>query len=64
MIVYTCPKCGEDLFFSIVCTYPPINVTECPKCGWRSEQVEKIQRMPFMIEDMAAINTICKEKEE
>ena len=64
MIVYTCPKCGADLCFSVVCTYPPINVTECPKCGWRSEQTEKIQRMPFMVEDTAAVNTLYKVEKE
>ena len=37
MIIYTCPNCGEPLSSYVVTTNPPINVTECRKCGWRKE---------------------------
>lgn len=47
MLVYTCPKCGKDLQFTVVATYPPINVAECPNCGWREEKGDKIERIPY-----------------
>ena len=47
MIIYTCPKCGGDLQFSVIDTYPPIHVTECPKCGWKEEKMDEIERVPY-----------------
>ena len=49
MIVYTCPKCGGDLQFSVKATYPPINVTECSSCGWKEEGRDEIERIPYNI---------------
>lgn len=37
MIIYTCPKCGENLMSYVITTFPPINVKECCHCGWRHE---------------------------
>ena len=37
MIVYTCPKCGENLRETMIATYPPIPRKECPNCGWEWE---------------------------
>ena len=51
MIVYTCPKCGKDLQFSVMTTYPQLehfNVAECSSCGWREEKREdEIVRIPY-----------------
>lgn len=33
-----CPKCGHELMYSVICTYPPIEVEECPNCQWRKEK--------------------------
>ena len=47
MIIQTCPKCGKDLFKTIICTYPSIPRWEC-QCGWSYEgEPEKIVRVPF-----------------
>lgn len=48
IIIETCPRCGHDLVDSMICTYPPIPVKECPRCGWRYERTpEKVVRVPF-----------------
>lgn len=48
IIIETCPRCGHDLVDSMICTYPPIPVKECPQCGWRYERTpEKVVRVPF-----------------
>lgn len=54
MLVYTCPKCGGDLQFSDIATYPPIHVTECPSCGWREEKKDKTERIPYKTSDVAS----------
>ena len=48
MIIETCPKCGSDLFASVIYTQPPINCMDCPSCGWHWEsKPELIERVPF-----------------
>lgn len=48
MIIYTCPKCGEPLTSFIVAVYPPIDVSECRKCGWRHEsKPDSVKYIPF-----------------
>ena len=48
MTIYTCPECGEDLFASVICTYPPINCMDCPSCGWHWESgPDSIERISF-----------------
>ena len=48
MIIETCPRCGSDLFASVIDTYPPINRMDCPSCGWHWEsEPELIERVPF-----------------
>lgn len=54
MLVYTCPKCGGDLQFITIATYPPINVAECPNCGWREEKRDKIEKIPYKTSDVAS----------
>lgn len=51
MIIYTCPKCGADLFHYTITTFPPIPVYECTKCGWRHEDISNstITRVPFNV---------------
>ena len=48
IIIETCPKCGHDLFDSVICTNPPIPKKECHNCGWTWEgQREEVIRVPF-----------------
>lgn len=61
MIEYTCPKCGKILLHEIIDTYPPINVVECPGCGWRYKKREPVTYMPFPV-DEAALSTINGEE--
>ena len=56
MIIETCPKCGSDLFASVICTYPPINRMDCLSCGWHWEsKPEPIERVPFNEKGEASI---------
>lgn len=48
IIIETCPKCGHDLHYEIICTYPPIPRKVCYSCGWSWEdQREEVIRVPF-----------------
>lgn len=52
MIIYTCPKCGENLMNYVIATFPPINVMECHYCGWRHEDKPKSTKyVPFPVEE-------------
>ena len=47
-IIYTCPKCGADLYDVMITTNPPINKKKCFNCGWSSEEEQdKVIRMPY-----------------
>lgn len=49
IIIETCPKCGHDLFDSVICTNPPIPEKECHNCGWTWEgKREEVIRIPFV----------------
>lgn len=49
IIIETCPKCGHDLFDSVICTNPPIPKKECHNCGWTWEgKGEEVIRVPFV----------------
>ena len=50
MIIQTCPQCGADLVLICYTTYPPINALVCPTCGWRHEERDEIERVPFPYE--------------
>ena len=47
IIIETCPKCGHDLFDSVICTDPPIPRKECHNCGWTWEGQREPLRVPF-----------------
>lgn len=49
IIIYTCPKCGNDLQEEVIATYPPIYVKKCYSCGWSEEQIQEqeIIRIPY-----------------
>ena len=46
-IIYTCPKCGEDLIEEIITVYPPIRHMKCSNCGWSDEEKEDVIRIPY-----------------
>lgn len=47
-IIYTCPKCGADLYDMALPTNPPIYKKQCLKCGWVSgEKQEESIRIPY-----------------
>ena len=52
MIIYTCPRCGADLYSYVVTTIPPITIHSCSKCGWRHEEKHEsdIVRIPLPVE--------------
>ena len=61
MIVYTCPKCGHDLFETVLTSNPPIHRKECLKCGWSWQSTpEPIRRIPFQppVEDPELITLL------
>ena len=47
MIIYTCPKCGGQLNHYCVTTFPPIDVWDCPNCGWRYEEKDGVEYRSF-----------------
>ena len=47
IIVYTCPKCGEELEEEVLASYPPIYVTRCRSCGWKTEKQDDILKIPY-----------------
>ena len=48
MIIETCPKCGDILINSVICTEPPTPCKDCPSCGWHWERTpEPIEYRPF-----------------
>ena len=47
MIIYTCPKCGGDIYHTCICTMPPIDVYDCYDCDWHYEEPKVIDKMPF-----------------
>jgi len=49
IVIETCPKCGHDLFDSVICANPPIPKKECHNCGWswEGQREEEIVRVPF-----------------
>lgn len=57
MIVYTCPKCGADLMFYCIDTYPPINVASCTHCGWRHKKRQEIEKVPYIV-DITSLGTV------
>lgn len=62
-IVYTCPKCGNDLQEEVICTYPPIHVKKCYSCGWSEEQMQEqeIIRIPYIKKtDFFKYNDLCE----
>lgn len=47
MIIYTCPKCGGDIYHTCITTNPPIDVWACLDCDWRYEVPDKLEYRPF-----------------
>lgn len=48
MIIETCPECGANIESLVICTYPPITIRRCTKCGWKwEEKPEEIKYVPF-----------------
>ena len=52
MIIYTCPKCGSDIYHTCIKS-PPFEVWACvnPECGWRREKGKRIERRKFDVDE-------------
>ena len=62
MIIYTCPKCGNDLQEVILASNPPQHKIYCNNCGWSHIEREEVCRIPYQVE-VSAISFIpeaCK----
>ena len=48
-IVYTCPKCGQDLEVNVLTSNPPKNRYRCtnPDCDWSEDEREDVIRIPY-----------------
>ena len=47
-IIYTCPKCGNDLTPVSTASIPPIRSMQCMACGWSSAgEREEVIRIPY-----------------
>ena len=47
-IIYTCPKCGNDLVDVCLCSYPAKNAMYCINCGFMTEpEIEETIRIPY-----------------
>jgi len=42
-IRYKCPKCGGNISFTIVATYPETYCYLCLKCGYHKDIQEKLE---------------------
>lgn len=53
MIIYTCPKCGGDIYHTCICTSPPFDVWTCrnPECGWSYKKGEYIEHRKFDVDE-------------
>ena len=61
MIVYTCPKCGGELFEKMIAVYPPIPMKTCTKCGCEWEgQPEIINFQKFDPEKLGYAETMAE----
>ena len=47
MIIYTCPKCGSDIYHTCIFTLPPIDVWACLDCDWKYEEKDGVEYRPF-----------------
>ncbi len=62
MTIYTCPKCGADLMFYCIATYPPIDVACCTHCGWEHKKMQKVERVPYIV-DVTSLDTVTRPDE-
>lgn len=47
-IIYTCPKCGNDLVDVCLCSNPAKNAMYCLGCGFMTEaEIEETIRIPY-----------------
>lgn len=47
-IIYTCPKCGNDLVNVCLCSYPAKNAMHCINCGFMTKpETEETIRIPY-----------------
>lgn len=44
MIIYTCPKCGGNIYHTYM---PPIDIWGCRDCGWQYEEKDGIEYRQF-----------------
>lgn len=44
MIIYTCPKCGGDIYHTYICS---IDIWACRDCDWKYEEKDGVEYHPF-----------------
>lgn len=47
MTTYTCPECGGDVCYTLICTVVPIYIWVCRNCGWRPKEKDCAERCSF-----------------
>lgn len=44
MIIYTCPKCGGDIYHNYISS---IDIWACRDCGWQYVEKDGVEYRPF-----------------
>lgn len=44
MIIYTCPKCGGDIYHNYI---SPIDIWACLDCDWKYEEKDGVEHRQF-----------------
>ena len=47
MVIYVCPKCGEDLDLIALMSLPPKTKYSCRECGFSSVEAKQVVRVPL-----------------
>ena len=47
MIIYTCPKCGGDIYHNCYCKFPPIDIWACRDCDWQYVEKDGVEYHSF-----------------
>ena len=66
-VIYTCPKCGNNLDVIMKASNPPIEEYRCSQCGWTDSHQGDVLRIPYPelnhldnIDDFSIIPKPCR----